>query len=814
MASWFSSAPSLTVVSCPSQDLAKTNKVFVSPKDFDWLCKEYPNCIQTVNGPIPSLESFMAGDEETSKNKSICCLVDFNGTFCYLADAEPSVSPGCIGLNSIQRRENQLALGDTVKLHPRKTSEFNHIVSASIEVDFVSKAKANYVEEIDAEELSKQILKRFVQQVWSCGQSVVLDFFGVSLLLRITSIQVLEAKKVQNLPKDAAHDALVPKDASIGLVTADSTLFFSKASGSSIRILGGDKRPKDIFKPDFNFEKMGIGGLDKEFSDIFRRAFASRVFPPTVIKKLGIQHVKGMLLYGPPGTGKTLIARQIGKMLNGKEPKVVNGPEILNKYVGQSEENIRNLFKEAEAEYQSKGDDSELHIIIFDEIDAICKQRGNVRDGTGVHDTVVNQLLSKVDGVNALNNILVIGMTNRKDMIDEALLRPGRLEVHVEISLPDERGRLQILHIHTNEMRKNGKLAADVSLEELASRTKNFSGAEIEGLCKSAAAFALNRHVDLNNLRKQVNPDDIVVTMEDFENALLEIEPAFGIPKEHLERCLFGGFYIYSEHVKRLLNAGKLFCEQVLTSERTTLFSVLIQGQPGTGKTAFASKIAVESDFPFVRMISPEDYVGFSEASKCNAIAKVFDDAHKSPMSCIVIDNIERLIEFAPIGPRFSNTILQTLLVLVKHVPPKGRRLLILATSSMSQVMESLDVRSAFNSTLSTMPLQREEVIELLKGHIEDATPSSLYASESQREINRQRRRAFLQKFSGASSLFSTSKELEAAADVLTSQGVGIKKFLMVMEMLVKENQQENAMLHSQPLLPVEKLNDVLKDVS
>jgi vesicle-fusing ATPase len=124
-----------------------------------------------------------------------------------------------------------------------------------------------------------------------------------------------------------------------------------------------------------------------------------------------------------------LIARQIGKMLNGKEPKVVNGPEILNKYVGQSEENIRNLFKEAEAEYRERGDDSELHIIIFDEIDAICKHRGNVRDGTGVHDTVVNQLLSKIDGVNALNNILVIGMTNRKDMIDEALLRPGRLEV-------------------------------------------------------------------------------------------------------------------------------------------------------------------------------------------------------------------------------------------------------------------------------------------------------------------------------------------------------------------------------------------------
>jgi vesicle-fusing ATPase len=116
-----------------------------------------------------------------------------------------------------------------------------------------------------------------------------------------------------------------------------------------------------------------------------------------------------MLLYGPPGTGKTLIARQIGKMLNGREPKVVNGPEVLSKYVGQAEENVRALFAEAEAEYKEKGDQSELHIIIFDEIDAICKQRGTVRDGTATHDTIVNQLLTKVDGVDALNNILLIG---------------------------------------------------------------------------------------------------------------------------------------------------------------------------------------------------------------------------------------------------------------------------------------------------------------------------------------------------------------------------------------------------------------------
>lgn len=147
------------------------------------------------------------------------------------------------------------------------------------------------------------------------------------------------------------------------------------------------------------------------------------------------------------GVGKTLIARQIGKMLNGKEPKVVNGPEILNKYVGASEENVRKLFEEAEADQAAHGEASELHVIIFDEIDAICKSRGSVNSGAGVHDTVVNQLLTKIDGVDSLNNILLIGMTNRKDMLDEALLRPGRLEVQVEIGLPDDKGRLQILQV-------------------------------------------------------------------------------------------------------------------------------------------------------------------------------------------------------------------------------------------------------------------------------------------------------------------------------------------------------------------------------
>ena len=191
---------------------------------------------------------------------------------------------------------------------------------------------------------------------------------------------------------------------------------------------------------------MGIGGLDSQFTSMFRKAFATRMFPG-IVSKMRMNHVRGMLLYGPPGCGKTLIARQIAKVLDvdDKNVKIVNGPEVLSKMVGESEENIRKQFADAEEEYKREGENSSLHIIIFDEMDSIMKVRGK-GDNLGVSDNVVNQLLSKIDGVDALNNILIIGMTNRKDMIDPAILRPGRLEVHIEVPLPNLEGRTDTAH--------------------------------------------------------------------------------------------------------------------------------------------------------------------------------------------------------------------------------------------------------------------------------------------------------------------------------------------------------------------------------
>lgn len=537
-----------------------------------------------------------------------------------------------------------------------------------------------------------------------------MDLKSIPLTMTVKTIQIMDFSEKAT----AAQTTTDPQ--ARGLITPNTNINFFRDPKSPINLKASTRRPaaNSIVAPDFKFENMGIGGLDAEFSTIFRRAFASRIFPPGLVEKLGIQHVKGILLYGPPGTGKTLIARQIGKMLNAREPKVINGPEVLNKYVGQSEENIRKLFADAEKEYKEKGDESGLHIIIFDELDAVCKQRGSgAGGGTGVGDSVVNQLLSKLDGVDQLNNVLLIGMTNRMDMIDDALLRPGRLEVHMEISLPDEHGRGQILKIHTQKMRENKVMDTDVDIPELAHETKNFSGAEISGLVKSATSFAFNRHVKVGTMAGV--SDDVAnmkVNRADFFNALEEVKPAFGVSEEELSNCLHGGVIHYSSYIENVLSEGRLFVNQVKQPDSTPLLTVLLHGSAGSGKTALAAKIALDSEYPFIKLISPEDMVGFGEAAKIQHLTKVFMDAYKSAMSVVVLDSIERIIEWVPIGPRFSNPILQTLITLLRKQPPKGRRLLILATTTERTTMQHLDVWNHFNADIPIPNLRTYQELE------------------------------------------------------------------------------------------------------
>ncbi|KAL2069972.1 hypothetical protein VTL71DRAFT_14652 [Oculimacula yallundae] len=626
-----------------------------------------------------------------------------NGRYVVTARPTNSFPPGCISLSDPQRTWCDVGMMDPIvaeSFDPFSQGPSTYLGSLDVEVGFASVKKITE-QPFDQDVLADAFIKNFENQIFSPGQRLLMDWKNIPMMFLVKTVQLVDL----SMEKSSAAAPTVSSPSARGILTRHTPITFYKDAKSPIKLKGSAKRPaaNSIIAPDFKFEDMGIGGLDKEFSSIFRRAFASRIFPPGLIEKLGIQHVKGILLFGPPGTGKTLIARQIGKMLNSREPKVINGPEVLNKYVGQSEENIRKLFADAEKEYKEKGDESGLHIIIFDELDAVCKQRGSgAGGGTGVGDSVVNQLLSKLDGVDQLNNILLIGMTNRMDMIDDALLRPGRLEVHMEISLPDEDGRAQILKIHTSKMLANNVIDPDVNVAELAHLTKNFSGAEIGGLVKSASSFAFNRHVKVGTVAGVSDDiENMKVNRGDFFHALEEVKAAFGVSEEELETAMAAGILHYSPYIANILKDGRLFVDLVKNSATTSLLSVLLHGPPGSGKTALSAKIAKDSNFPFIKLVSAENMVGFSEMAKIQYLNKVFTDAYKSPQNIVVVDNIERIIEWVPIGPRFSNPVLQALMVLLTKQPPAGRRLLIIGTTSQRSVMRQLDLQQIFNRELA-----------------------------------------------------------------------------------------------------------------
>ncbi|KNC48869.1 vesicle-fusing ATPase [Thecamonas trahens ATCC 50062] len=694
------SAPllSLSVAKCPSSDAALTNMVYLSPADAA--------VVDAAAG-----KSHLAG--APSRNIRLISQHAGRGPFVFVYAADPKIADGTVGLSGMQRKTAQVSMREllAVEVYAPKVAGSVTLGMIELEVSFRKKTDATD-EELNTDVMSAGFLRDFVGQVFTVGQDVLLDYRGIMLVLRVADLR-----------RDGAADAAgrPPRD---GLVVDATQIVFTSSNDSAARVkLSGDAAAgPSLFKSDWNFEDLGIGGLDDEFSSIFRRAFSSRTFSPSLIKKLNIRHVKGVLLYGPPGTGKTLMARQIGKMLNAVEPKIVNGPEIFSKYVGDSERNIRELFADAEADQAQYGDSSPLHIIIFDEMDAVVRQRGSRSGDTGAGDQVVNQLLSKIDGVDELDNVLIIGMTNRKDMLDEAILRPGRLEVHIEVSLADYEGRIQIFNIHTKSMRENGLLGTDVSIEELAAATKNYTGAEIAGVVKSASSFALSRHVDVAGMGAGAaaggDPADTLrVTRDDFLRALEEVRPALGSSDEDYNLIMRAGMIEYGPAFAGLMDAASLLVQQIKRSARTSLVTAVIAGAPGCGKSSIAVKLAADSDIPFVRVISADKFVSLSELSKCDRIVQTFLDAYKSPVSVLIIDDIERILGYSALGARYSNPVLQTLMAYLNKPPPEGHSLIVFATSSSLQALEALGLLSIFDGVLSVPSLTTgAEVTAVLDG--------------------------------------------------------------------------------------------------
>ena len=636
--------------------------------------------------------------------------VKLKGEILEILGAEGIEDDG-IAMSKLARKLLQIGEEDSVNFEYMYDKQPNKSNLTHIKFKVNPRKKIEEQITVKDTELLEIIKKSYTGTPFNNGTILYFNYNGLGITIEACELEIdpLGPLNEERSSKNIVNFGFLAMDTNIDLASENR----------NYKIQSTKMKAKQLTKFGFNFNELGVGGLDTEISNIFRRAFTTRLYPTAYLEKYGIHHVKGILLYGPPGTGKTLIARTLANALNVAEFKVVNGPELFDKYVGETEKKIRDLFAKAEKDQKENGDEAGLHVIVFDEIDSICKARGTVTSGTGVNDSAVNQLLTKIDGVESLNDIIVIGMTNRKDLIDEAILRPGRLELHIEVNLPDEKGRLQIFNIHTKKMRENKVLDDDVDLPKLAKMTKNYTGADIESMVKLATSNALSQGI---NYGKSSNKIDITkehkVNMKNFEDAFAEIQPMFGVNSNELENCIQFGMINYGENYEILSSKISSLFEQIKNSQNISLLSVLLEGEAGCGKTALASYLALHSGFPYVRIISPESLVKYMENGKYSSIYNTFEDGYKSPYSIIILDNIEKLIEYIRIGPRFSHLLLQTLTVYIKKLPPKkGKKMLIIGTTSMSSQMEDLGLVECFDKRIQIPNLTKKEILNVLKNY-------------------------------------------------------------------------------------------------
>ena len=377
-----------------------------------------------------------------------------------------------------------------------------------------------------------------------------------------------------------------------------------------------------------------IGGLKDELQRL-RETIELPLRHPELFQKLGIEPPKGVLLYGPPGTGKTLIAKAVASE-SGAHFIHIAGPEVISKYYGESEQNLRERFEEARENAPS--------IIFIDELDSIAPRREEV---TGeVERRVVAQLLTMMDGLEERGQVVVIGATNRVDAIDAALRRPGRFDREIEIGVPSELDRVEILKIHTRGM----PLAEDVSLEMLAQQTHGFVGADLAALAREGAIRALRRYLPTLDLDAAEIPAEVLDTLKvlpgDFRSALRDVGPSamreVMLEVSHVKWENVGGLESAKTEIREAVELPLKDPRRIEDLGIEPPRGILLYGPPGTGKTLIAKAVASERGANFIPVRGPQllsKWVGESE----RAVREVFKKARQVAPSIIFFDEIDAL---------------------------------------------------------------------------------------------------------------------------------------------------------------------------